>query len=230
MSAAGAFGKFLLQYVDLNEFGWLYSVYHIEEDANFLISSSNPIVLNHIILKGSFDNEIKSVGRLLLKENQFKTDTADVVNTLPVPGAQKRDDSLKATGKFKTEMQKPAENITADSKNSGDSIHNTEYNITILNPACTLLATESDFLKLRKKMAAEDADESMIVVAKRSFHLKCFTTEQVKNLGLLFLKDEGKYNFYDAAYGHVSDPVNFKNLQLQLTEEYYITRFKAMLH
>jgi len=104
-----------------------------------------------------------------------------------------------------------------------------EYRVTVINPACKSTATQNDFLNLRKKMAAAGKDEDMLAVARKGFKLKCFTTEQVKNLSLLFLNDYGKYNFYDAAYEHVSDIGNFKSLQSQLSEEYYINRFKAML-
>lgn len=106
---------------------------------------------------------------------------------------------------------------------------NKEYTVTVINPACKASATDDDFLRLRKKMAAAENDEDMIAAAKKGFKSKCFTTDQVKNLSLLFLKDEGRYNFYDASYGHVSDIGNFKSLQSQLSDEYYINRFKAML-
>ncbi len=94
---------------------------------------------------------------------------------------------------------------------------------------CSNVASESDFLKLRKNMASETSDDGMIEEAKKYFKSKCFTTEQVKNLSVLFLKDAGKYNFFDAAYTHVSDPGNFPSLTTELNDEYYINRFKAML-
>ena len=95
---------------------------------------------------------------------------------------------------------------------------------------CASVAVESDFLKLRKKMAAETTDEGMVVAAKKYFKTKCFTVSQVKNLSTLFLNDNGKYKFFDAAYTHVSDPDSFPSLQAELKDEYYLNRFKAMLH
>jgi hypothetical protein len=97
------------------------------------------------------------------------------------------------------------------------------------NPNCSNQASDEDFLKLRKKMAAADTDDDMISVAKKIFKTKCFTTAQVKNLSFLFLKDEGKYNFFDSAFPHVSDKQEFKSLQNQLIDEYYINRFKVMI-
>ena len=79
-------------------------------------------------------------------------------------------------------------------------------------------------------MAAADTDETMIAAAKKSFRSKCFTTEQVKNLGMLFLNDEGKYKFYETAYSHTSDIGNFPGLQSQLSDANFLSRFKAMIH
>ena len=79
-------------------------------------------------------------------------------------------------------------------------------------------------------MAAEKNDEAMVKVAKKVFKSKCFSTDQVKNLSNLFLHDEGRYNFFDTAYPFVSDSAIFSTLENQLTDPYYITRFKAMIH
>ncbi len=97
------------------------------------------------------------------------------------------------------------------------------------NSDCKNHASEDDFLKLRKKMAAEDNDAGMVDAAKKFFKSRCFTTEQVKNLSVLFLKNEGKYKFFDTAYPYVSDAYNFATLETQLSDSYFINRFKAML-
>lgn len=97
------------------------------------------------------------------------------------------------------------------------------------NSDCKNFASEDDFIKLRKKMAAEDNDDDMVATARKQFKSKCFTVEQVKNLGVLFLKDEGKYKFFDAAYPFVSDSYNFGTLEIQLSDNYFISRFKAMI-
>ena len=99
----------------------------------------------------------------------------------------------------------------------------------IKNKNCTQDATDDDFFKLRKRMASESSDDNMIAEAKKVFKSKCFSTRQVKNLGSLFLTDEGRYKFFDAAYAYVSDLNEFPSLQTELKEEYYINRFKAML-
>jgi hypothetical protein len=78
-------------------------------------------------------------------------------------------------------------------------------------------------------MAAIISDDDMITEAKKYFKTKCFTAAQIKNLSTLFLTDEGKYKFFDAAYKYVSDIKTFSALQSELKDEYYSTRFKAML-
>lgn len=100
----------------------------------------------------------------------------------------------------------------------------------MINSDCKSFATEADFLKIRKKMVAEDNDEDMIKAAKKIFKTKCFTTEQIKNLSVLFLKDEGKYMFFDAAYPFVSDSDVYATLEKQLSDDYYVNRFRAMIH
>lgn len=94
---------------------------------------------------------------------------------------------------------------------------------------CKSVAGESDFLKLRRKMAGGDSDDAMIAEARKYFKSKCFTTEQIRNLSTMFLSGAGKYNFFDAAYSYVSDPENFPVLQSEIKDTYNQNRFKAML-
>lgn len=94
---------------------------------------------------------------------------------------------------------------------------------------CEVVASDNDFLKLRKFMAAAENDEGMLSEAGKFFKTMCFKTEQVKNLSTLFLTDEGKYRFFDIAYTHISDVENFQILGQQIMDTYYLNRFKAML-
>lgn len=98
-----------------------------------------------------------------------------------------------------------------------------------INSDCKSQANDNDFLKLRKRMAAEDNDDDMIAVARKTFKSTCFSTVQIKNLSVLFLKDDGRYKFFDAAYPFVYDTQNFSSLQQLLTDPYFIDRFKAMI-
>lgn len=97
------------------------------------------------------------------------------------------------------------------------------------NSDCKAFATNEDFLRLRKKMASENNLEDMIRTARKYFKSKCYSTEQIKDLSYLFLTEEGKYMFFDAAYAHTSDSDQYEMLESQLTDPYYLNRFKAML-
>ena len=78
-------------------------------------------------------------------------------------------------------------------------------------------------------MLAVDSDDDKLVVARKLFRIKCFTTKQVKALSEVFPTDEGRYKLFDTAYPFVSDYGNFPQLAGLLTGQYYINRFKAML-
>ena len=99
----------------------------------------------------------------------------------------------------------------------------------MINSDCKILATEEDFMKLRKKMAAANNDEDMLKIANKSLKAKCYLVEQIKNLSVLFLKDAGRFAFFDNAYPFVFDSHNFGILQNQLMETYYINRFQLMI-
>lgn len=94
---------------------------------------------------------------------------------------------------------------------------------------CTSEADEKAFFKLRKAMAAKEDEEAMINEANKAFRRVCFSTGQIKNLSALFLTAGGKYHFFDAAYGHVSDKEQYAVLQSELTDEYYKNRFKSLI-
>lgn len=98
-----------------------------------------------------------------------------------------------------------------------------------VNSDCHSFATDQDFLKVRRKMAATTGRENMVEAARKFFKLKCYSTEQIKNLSYLFLTDEGKYLFFDMAYAFASDSNLYPTLQTQLEDPYYLNRFKAMI-
>jgi hypothetical protein len=101
--------------------------------------------------------------------------------------------------------------------------------LTPNRPKCAAMASDNDFFKLRKNMAARESDEDMIAEARKALKGRCFSSEQIKLLSSLFLTAAGKYQFFDAAFLRVSDFENFASLESELKEEYYIKRFKALL-
>ena len=94
---------------------------------------------------------------------------------------------------------------------------------------CVSLSTDDDFFKLRRDMAAKSNEDEMRAQAKKYFKGKCYRTEQIKFLSTLFLTDEGKYRFFDAAYMHVSDQEKFTSLQSEIIDSYFVNRFKALI-
>jgi len=94
--------------------------------------------------------------------------------------------------------------------------------------ACKAVAGETDFLKLRKNMANKMTDEGMVDEAKKYFRTKCFSTEQIRNLSTLFLTTAGKFQFFDAAYLHVTDKDQFTSLGNEIKDDYYSKRFKTL--
>ena len=100
----------------------------------------------------------------------------------------------------------------------------------VSNRSCSAVATDKDFFNLRKKMAAMQTDDAMINESKKSFKSRCYTTEQIKNLGSLFLKESGKFQFYEAAFPFSSDQGNFVALQSDFKDNYFIYRFKKLVN
>ncbi|MBO9620522.1 MAG: DUF4476 domain-containing protein [Niabella sp.] len=93
---------------------------------------------------------------------------------------------------------------------------------------CKSVATEDDFLTLRREMAAKDNDDKMIEEAKRAFRNKCYSVSQVKYISSMFLSNAGKYNLFEAAKGHLVDPENFSSLQSELKDSNYADKFNAL--
>lgn len=183
------------------------------------------------IRKWSESSTTEGFGLVFIED--YENGTKDTIRVV-IPNPKPVVDMVSSTEPLKEE--KKFLNINSQSSNQKEDTIAKENLVvelgdkkSILKNNCNEMATESDFFKLRKKMAATNNDGEMIGEAKKYFKVKCFSTEQIKNLGNLFLTDAGKYEFYDASYLSVSDIENFSILEIQLNDEYYITRFKAML-
>lgn len=97
------------------------------------------------------------------------------------------------------------------------------------NAACKAIATEDDFLKLRRAMASESNDDSMIAQASKAFKAKCYTTAHIKYLSSMFLSNAGKYNFYAAAYPFIADREQFSSLASEIKDGAYRDKFNALV-
>jgi len=125
-----------------------------------------------------------------------------------------------SAGKSVKVEEKPA--IPQDSVKEEQKVVNT-------NSACTKIADENDFLKLRRQMSQNDTDQGMISSAKTAFRSKCYTTAQIKYLSSMFLSNAGKYNFYEMARAHVADSENFASLRSEIKDDYYLGKFDALV-
>jgi hypothetical protein len=101
--------------------------------------------------------------------------------------------------------------------------------LVMFNTNCDKVATEDDYIKLRKKMAGERNDDDMAEVARKAFKQRCFLVQHLKGLAALFSTDEGRYRFFDAAYAYTYDTEQFKTLGDLLKDPYVIGRFNAMI-
>ncbi len=97
------------------------------------------------------------------------------------------------------------------------------------NATCKSIAGEDDFLKLRRAMASESNDDSMIAQASKAFKAKCYTTAHIKYLSGMFLSNAGKYNFYAAAYPFIADREHFASLASEIKDGAYRDKFNALV-
>ncbi len=109
------------------------------------------------------------------------------------------------------------------------SVEETRAPSAMVNNQCTKMATDEDMAKWKKKMISANGDKGMLQAIKKLMSGKCVTTDQVKELGGLFLSDEGRYNFFDEAYLYTYDFGKYPVLENQLFDSYYKKRFKAIL-
>lgn len=169
----------------------------------------------------------------LVFTDEYSDGTSDTVSIfIPNPNLFPKTKSVETKEEKKflninTEI--PVKNEKEETKIVKEAVEQGKEKSDTVSDKCAAIANESDFFQVRKKMAAAETNEEMMNQAKLYFAQKCFTTEQIKNLSTLFLKDEEKYRFLDIAYTHVSDAENYKILETELKDDYYITRFKAML-
>jgi hypothetical protein len=187
----------------------------VKDTINILIPSPQPAVEKPVAAR---------------EEKKFLDISSDTVKAETKPVATETKEvvvDIKATEETKPVVAEVKTTETA--KPVTTEVKTAERAKPVVKNSCKDVAVEADFLKLRKKMAAEIDDDDMVDEARKYFKTKCFTTGQIRNLGALFLDDLGKYKFFDMAYIFVADAENFPSLQSELKGEYYITRFKAML-
>ena len=185
------------------------------------------IPLERSILTPASEKEMEVPYIVTSKVDTVKNDSRFIDMELQNPN-QKIDLSTKINDDFVITEKKRTLQIIPDSIASNKLARVDTIKI-MANSDCKKLATQNDFMYLRKKMTAENTETDMLKVAKKQFAKNCFTTEHIKNLGVLFISEEEKYNFFIAAFAFVSDIHNFSSLEGQFTDIYYKTKFKSTL-
>lgn len=175
------------------------------------------------------DSEIttsEGLGLVFLEDNYGVMDTIELI--IPNPKNILQDAPQQKPVESKQFLEISNDNSTA--KKDSTEIKKVEStNVAKQKSLCTALSTDDDFFKLRRDMAAKNTSDEMIAQAKKYFKNKCFRTEQIKYLSTLFLTDEDKYHFFDAAFLHVSDQEKFISLQSEIIDSYYLNRLKALI-
>lgn len=174
--------------------------------------------LRSTILRKSESSTTEGFGLVFIDVQTTTTDTIRLLIPNPKKAVKVEDASESKNEVEKTALETVSQPETAATEKISGKTND-----------CPSLASEKDFLKLRKNMAAEDNDEEMISEAKKYFKNRCFTTEQVRHLSTLFLTNAAKYQFFDAAYNHVSDRDQFASLSVEIKDDYYSKRFKALI-
>lgn len=154
-----------------------------------------------------------------------KTDTVAVVKT-----EEKKDIANPFFNKSDTGKQDTGNNTSVLKTDSNPASSPQANTVTPIKRDCKKMVSEEELNKWKKKMISANSDGEMIKVVNKLMPGKCLTTEQVKSLSGLFLSDEGRYSFFDAAYSFTYDAENYSALENQLFDSYYKKRFKAILH
>jgi len=197
-------------------------------------STGSGLLLTYLDKSGSVNDTVKlfipvtePVALATKEKKSAKPESRFIDMELQDPNIMTDSDVVKKTELPITEKKTSANPSAATEPDTKTLVLNTSKATT--NSNCKKEGTQNDFLKLRKQMAAAESEREMTKTAGRQFVLTCFTTEQIRNLGLLYITEDERYKFYVAAFPYVADIQNFAALEDQLTDIYYKTRFKAML-
>lgn len=120
-------------------------------------------------------------------------------------------------------------NTEATQQTQTDSSTATATDKSMVRSSCDDMANDKDITKLKRKLVTETETDVMIQTVKKGLKGKCISTDNVRELGRLFISDESRYSFFDAIYPYVYDYGDFSSLENQLFDNYYRNRFKALL-
>jgi hypothetical protein len=94
---------------------------------------------------------------------------------------------------------------------------------------CQGKVSVSELGQLRRRMEAIPDEDAKVATALREFRLRCYTTEQVRSLLVVFFREEGRFKLLDVAYPRIFDPQAFLSLESVLKDPYFIHRFRKLV-
>lgn len=155
------------------------------------------------------------------------------VNTNIVAKTDTSTNKKEISNPFFNENKKSENNTSANEAAINDTNSevstSTATSLNLYRNGCNAMLSDADFGKMKRKMFSQNSNEKMIGVATKYISGKCLNTEQVKNLGVLFITDEGRYNLFDAMFKYVYDYGNYNSLASQIIDSNYKKRFLALL-
>lgn len=162
-------------------------------------------------------------GLVYIDQYGGSSDTVRILipNPPPPPPSLLRNDAVREPVRF-------IENIEA----AGKPVEPAPVKDSVRVPVspCAREATDADFFALRRQMAAAEGDSAMLGEALRYFPQACFTAQQLRNLGVLFLSEEGRFRFFEAARRYVKDQKSFAELVSAFTDPAWQQRFRDQLN
>lgn len=182
------------------------------------------------VTKNSENSTTAGFGLVFIDE--YKDGQKDTISLL-IPESKKKATDSKKNPEQKMKFQETPSDVNGDMNNSKKEMLPTDKSIIektkLFVKNCSNSADDIDFFILRKRMATVNSENGMLDEAAEYFKLKCFTAVQIKNLGTLFLKEDGKYRFFEIAYPVVADKNNFPLLETEFKDEFFINKFRSLL-
>jgi len=119
-------------------------------------------------------------------------------------------------------LRLPAENAISVSSQSGALMPSVRMD-------CAGMVSAMELGQLRRRMESIPNEDAKVAAALREFRYRCFTTEQVRSLLVVFFREEGRLKLLDAAYSRVFDPASFPSLQSVFKDPNMMKRFRRLI-
>ena len=193
---------------------------------------SDPTTEKPFIVRVSESKNEDGYQAVYIEQYNFSTDTVNIV----IPVKETPPAAITQTARPAISQKTPDTTAAVVTANppvtvlAADTASEKKQALVVTNSDCKNLASDNDVDKLRVKIIAENAVDDKLVVARKYFKAKCYSVKQIKALTELFPSDESKYRFFDTSYPFISDTDNFSSLEELISNDYYKTRFKAMIH